>query len=437
MRLGSAFNRLWAASVASNLADGVGRTAVPLIATTLTRDPLLISAVTAIAFVPWLLFGLPAGMLIDRVDRRVAMAIANGLRVLMALVVALAITTGTLTIWLLYGCILIWGIGETVFDTATNAVLPATVTYSAQDNSQLEKANGRIQGAQLVVDTFIGTPISGILFAAAIALPVWSTAGGFAVSAALVLLLPASVARAAGSESPAKHHGASRLLHDARDSLSFLAHHRLLRGLLILTTMTGGMLAFGQASEFLFFLDTMAVKPALLGFVMAAIGAGALAGALTASHLVARLGRGTVMLGTTLLAGVTLGLVGISPNLPLAIATYALSAFCVSVWNVPWSALRQQLIPGVMLGRTIGFMRSVTWGAIPLATIAGGFAARVDLRLPFLIGGAGVVIAVLGATRLLLSIDAAGTVGPVGAGKQDSGELSPRRTDRAAARPGQ
>jgi hypothetical protein len=79
-------------------------------------------------------------------------------------------------------------------------------------------------------------------------------------------------------------------------------------------------------------------------------------------------------------------------------------------------------------------MRSVTWGAIPLATIAGGFAARVDLRLPFLIGGAGVVIAVLAATRLLLSIDAAGPVGP---GKQDSGELSPRRTDRAAARPGQ
>jgi hypothetical protein len=87
-----------------------------------------------------------------------------------------------------------------------------------------------------------------------------------------------------------------------------------------------------------------------------------------------------------------------------------------------------------MLGRTIGFMRSVTWGAIPLATIAGGFAARLDLRLPFLIGGAGVVIAVLAATRLLLSIDAAGTVG---SGKRGPGELSLRRTDRAVARPGQ
>jgi MFS family permease len=190
------------------------------------------------------------------------------------------------------------------------------------------------------------------------------------------------------------------------------------------------MLAFGQASEFLFFLDTMAVQPALLGFVMAAIGAGALTGALTASHLVARWGRGRVMLGATLLAGVTLAVVGLSPNLPFAIAAYAVSALCISVWNVPWSTLRQQLIPAVMLGRTIGFMRSVTWGAIPVATIAGGFAARVDLRLPFMIGGSGVVIAVLIASRLLLSIDAAN----VDSVEQSSGEVSPRRMGRATAR---
>lgn len=428
MRLGAAFGRLWAASIASNLADGIGRTAVPLIATTLTRDPLLISAVTAVAFVPWLLFGLPAGLLIDRVDRRIAMASANGLRVLMALVVALAITTDTLTIWLLYACILVWGIGETVFDTGTNAVLPSAIPGSTRQNSGLEKANGRIQGAQLVVDTFIGTPISGVLFAVAIALPVWSTAGGFIVSAALVLFLPASVARAArdASEASPKHRGARRLVHEAAESLSFLAHHRLLRGLLILTTLTGGMLAFGQASEFLFFLDTMSVTPALLGFVMAAIGAGALIGAMTASRFVARWGRARVMWASTLLAGVALGLIGFAPNLPSALGSYAVSAFFVAIWNVPWSALRQQLIPGAMLGRTIGFMRSVSWGAIPLATVVGGFVARIDLRLPFVIGGVGVVAAVLVGTRLLMSIDRTDN--------DDASDASPRRTDRAAAR---
>jgi MFS family permease len=400
--LGPVFGRLWAAAIASNLADGLGRTAIPLIATTLTRDPLLISAVTAVAFVPWLLFGLPAGLLIDRIDRRIAMAAANGLRVLMALVVALAATTGTLTIWLLYGCILIWGIGETVFDTGTNALVPSTV-----EDRHLERANGRIQAAQLVIDTFIGAPISGMLFAVAIALPIWSTAGGFAVSGLLALLLPVSVARAAraaGSDE-VTHTGLRRIGHDARESLTFLWHHRLLRGLIIVTTLIGAMLSFGQAAEILFFLQTMHVPPAFLGFVMAAIGVGALLGALSASALVARLGRAKVMWGATVLGGVTLGLVGIAGNLVLALISYAVSAYAISVWNVPWSALRQQLIPGPMLGRTIGFIRSLTWGVIPLATVVGGLVARVDLRLPWIIGGLGAVIVIACASRLLLSID--------------------------------
>jgi Na+/melibiose symporter and related transporters len=402
-RLGAAFGRLWSASIASNLADGLGRTAIPLIATTLTRDPLLIAGVTAASFLPWLLFGLPAGLLLDRVDRRMAMAVANGLRVLMALVVALAVTTGLLTIWLLYACILIWGMGETVFDTGTNAVLPSTVPHAG-----LEKANGRIQAAQLVVDTFIGTPISGLKFAAAIALPVWSTAAGFAVSGMLALLLPATVARAAGAATgSAAHRGARRVAHEAGEALAFIWRHRLLRALLILTTLAGGALSFGQASEVLYFLRTMSVPPALLGVMMAITGAGALLGSLSASALVRVAGRGRVMAGATLLGGIGLMLVGFAPGLVAALISYAVSAFAISVWNVPWASLRQELIPGELLGRTIGFIRSMSWGIIPLATVLGGAVARVDLRLPFIIGGAGVAVVVLFGWRVLLSVDAA------------------------------
>ena len=75
-RLGRDFGKLWTAAAFSNLADGLGRMAVPLIATTLTNDPLAISVIAALAFLPWLVFGLPAGMIVDRFDRRVVMAIA-------------------------------------------------------------------------------------------------------------------------------------------------------------------------------------------------------------------------------------------------------------------------------------------------------------------------------------------------------------------------
>jgi MFS family permease len=386
--------------MASNLADGLGRTAVPLIATTLSRDPLLIALVSAMSFVPWLLFGFPAGMLVDRVDRRLAMGAANGVRVAMALVIAVSISTGVLTIWLLYACIIVWGIGETVFDTATNAVIPATVPVAG-----LEKANGRIQSAQLVVDTFIGAPVSGLLFAASIALPVWSTGAGYLVSGFLALLLPVSVARALRGDAPDPTAGRIRLRDDAIASLRFLAGHRLLRSLLVLTTLSGGLLSFGQASQVLFFVQTLDLDRAFLGVATGIIGVGALCGALAASALVARFGRGVVMFAATAFGGVGLLLVGVSPGLPAALASYALSAFAIAVWNVPWSALRQQLVPGDLLGRTVGFMRSLNWGVIPVATLVGGYVARLDLRAPFVIGGAGVVIVALLGVRLLLSID--------------------------------
>ena len=138
--LGAGFARLWTAAIASNLADGLGRTAVPLIATTLTRDPALIAGVAAVAYLPWLLFGIPAGVLLDRVDRRFAMAVANSLRFAVATVLAVLITTDSLTIWLLYACVLAFGLGETVFDNATTTVVPALVT-----RDQLDRANGRMQ----------------------------------------------------------------------------------------------------------------------------------------------------------------------------------------------------------------------------------------------------------------------------------------------------
>lgn len=100
-RLPRDFGKLWTAAAFSNLADGVGRTAVPLIATTLTRDPLAIAAIGALAFLPWLVFGVPAGMIVDRLDRRWVMAIANALRGATAVVLAVLTVTGTLTIWLL------------------------------------------------------------------------------------------------------------------------------------------------------------------------------------------------------------------------------------------------------------------------------------------------------------------------------------------------
>jgi MFS family permease len=396
-RLGGGFGRLWSAAIASNLADGIGRTAVPLIATTLTRDPALIAGLTAVTFLPWLLFGIPAGMLLDRVDRRFAMAVANALRFAVAALVALLIATGGLTIWSLYGCVLLFGLGETVFDNATTTVVPSLV---ARD--QLDRANGRMQSAEIVVQNFIATPIAGFLFAAAIALPMWLTGAGFLVSALLVLTIPLAAARAhqAGSHADGQ---ASEPRPGMRAVVRFLWDDRFLRKMIVLTSITASALSFAQGSVVLLLLQTYALPASLVGVVTSAIGVGALAGALLSSGFVARFGRGRVMYVAILISGLGILGVGLTGDVVAGVLAYAIGAFGVAVWNVPWGALRQAIVPGPMLGRAMGIVRTIGWGLTPIATVLGGFVARIDLRLPFVIGGAIVVVLAVIATRLLLS----------------------------------
>ena len=392
-RLGPAFGTLWSAAAFSNLADGVGRTAVPLIATTLTRDPFAISVITALAFVPWLVFGLPAGMIVDRCDRRKVMALANGLRGAVALALAVASVYGVLNLWALFIGVLVFGIGETLFDNATNAVIPTVVR-----RDQLDRANGWIQAAQITVDSFIATPVGGILFAVSLGLPLWTGALGYLVPIALALLLPLAAARPLQEPSAAGEpvHGAG-----ARAALRYLWGHRYLRSMVLFTSIGGCCLSFAQSVTVLYFLDEMRVPPALIGFVTAGVGAGALLGSLVASRIVAQFGRGTVMAVANVSVGIFCVLVGFAPEVVTAVIAYALMAFAVSVWNVPWGALRQQIVPHALFGRVLGIIRTFTWGIFPVATLAGGLVSRIDLRLPFVLAGTVMALATLVAWRLI------------------------------------
>ena len=419
--LGRDFGKLWTAAAFSNLADGLGRVAVPLIATTLTRDPLAISAITALAFLPWLVFGLPAGMLVDRFDRRWIMAIANGIRGLAAVGLAVLTVSGALDIWWLFAGVLVFGLGETLFDNATNAIMPAVVKRPA-----LDRANGWMQAAQITIDSFISSPIGGVLFAISLALPLWVGAAGYLIPIVLAVMLPLSAARplrdaratsvraeaavAAGdplaaSEEAAETDAAAPASSNvsARDAFVYLWNHRFLRSMVIFTSIVGSAFAFAQAPVYLYFLDVQHVPAAAIGVVTAGIGLGGLAGSLVASSLVAKFGRGPVMLGANVVAAIGLAAVWAAPEAITGTIAYGLMAAAVSVWNVPWGALRQTIVPGHIFGRVLGITRTFTWGIFPFATLLGGWVARIDLRLPFLIAAGVTLVATLFAVRLLLS----------------------------------
>ena len=160
------FGRLWAAAMTSNLADGIARLAIPLAAVAITKDPVAIALLGALAYLPWLLFSVPSGIIVDRMDRRIVMAIANVARLLAAAGVALFIATDNITIAVLAIATVVFGMGETLFDNATTAITPSLVRKGG-----LDKANGLIQAAQVGVDMFVATPISGVLYSIAVILP--------------------------------------------------------------------------------------------------------------------------------------------------------------------------------------------------------------------------------------------------------------------------
>lgn len=425
--LGRDFGKLWTAAAFSNLADGIGRTAVPLVAVTLTQDPLMISVLGALAFVPWLVFGLPAGMIVDHADRRIIMALANVIRGSVAVWLAVLGVSGSMSLWALFVATLVFGFGETLFDNATNAVIPSVVR-----RDQLDRANGWMQAAQITIDSFIATPIAGVLFAVSLALPLWVGSAGYLVPVVLALLLPLSAARALRSEAPTEA-AASDTVASATpadgvaagdvtpgalaepvatpappsristpEALRYLLHHRYLRTMVLFTSLIGSSLSFAQAVILLYFLNTLDVPVAAIGFITAGVGVGALVGSLVASRLVDRFGRGIVMFSAILVGGITLLLTGLAPNAWLAVAAFAASAGAVSVWNVPWGSLRQQIVPPEDLRARARVIRTVTWGLFPVATLLGGWVGRADLRLPFLIGGAVAAVAALVAAPLLI-----------------------------------
>ena len=392
--LGGAFGRLWGAAMTSNLADGIARLAIPLAAVALTKDPMAIALLGALMYVPWLIFGVPAGIIVDRFDRRYAMALANAARLIAAVGVALFIATDHVTIAVLAIATLVFGVGETLFDTATTAVMPSVVRKEG-----LDKANGLIQAAQVGVDMFVATPISGVLYSLAVILPMIVGGAGYLIAAALVLTLPFAAAHA-------RHESGERIAPvPLKEAVGFVWHHHYLRALVLFTTVIGTAFALAQAVTALLFLDRFEVSPALFGLVTAGIGIGGVAGSLLAGVAVRRLGRGHTMLWATVLGGLGLFGVGFAPNAWIATVAYGLGAGGVSMWNVPWGSLRQAIIPGHMLGRAIGAIRTFAWSLMPIATLAGGWIAKVDLQLPYIVGGAVSVLVALAGAPLLLRAD--------------------------------
>lgn len=396
--LGPAFGNLFTSNLASSLGDGIARTAAPLLAVRLTDDPLLVSGIAALAMLPWLLFAVPAGIIIDRIDRRTALALANGGRAVLAGGLVALAATDSLTIWWLYAVIFLYGIGETIYDGAIRAVVPSIV-----NRSNLPRANSRIEAGELVVQNFLSGPFTSALFAVSVLIPLGANALVYAGAVVLAILLPRA---AAGTHLQAAAASGARVAWHRQfaDGFRFILASRMLTTLLALSTFIGLCYSAATASFVLYLLDRLALPEALFGVFMLTGAIGGIIGSMIAQRLKERWGAGTAMAVANVVSTVSFLFIGLVPTLWAAGMGFFVSSAAVLVWNVHVMSLRQSVIPSRLLGRVHGSWRTVLWGTMPLGSLIGGALGRIDLTVPFIVGGGLATVAALVFFRFLRSL---------------------------------
>jgi MFS family permease len=391
MPLGPAFWRLYVASAVSNLADGVNRVALPLLAATLTRDPVQVAALSSLAFLPWLLFALPAGAVVDRVDRKRAMAAANVVRALALGALAVTALTGTASLPVLYAVAFAVGVAETFYDSAARAMLPQVV-----DREQLDRGNGLLTTAEEASQGFLGAPLGSLLFALAVAAPLFGTAGGFLLAAVLVLGI-------AGRHRPARADGPrTTIRRDVAEGVGWLWRHRFLRGLTLVSAATALVQSMTTGLLVLYALDDLGVSDAGYGLLLTAAGVGAVLGGLAAAPLAGRIGRTATLVAGSVLSALAIAGMGATRDAAVAGVLFAASTAGIMFWNVLTMSLRQALIPEALFGRVQGGYRTLVWGGIPLGTLAGGLlAGATSVPTVFIVTAAGLLLLSLVLWRLL------------------------------------
>src|SRR6476661_6819844 len=165
-RLGRGFRWLLASSWVSNTGDGIALAAGPLLVAPQTRNAVLVALAAVLQRLPWLLFGLWAGALADRLDRRRVVIVADLLRAVVVAALSVTIVTGQVSIGLVLGTMFVYGVAEVFADTTTGTLLPMLV-----DKPDLGLGNARIQAGFLTANQLVGPPIGALLFAAGMVWP--------------------------------------------------------------------------------------------------------------------------------------------------------------------------------------------------------------------------------------------------------------------------
>ena len=381
------FLLLWGAETTSQVGTMVSRLAVPLLAVTvLAASPWQVGLLTAAETAGFLLVGLVAGVLLDRVRRFPVMVAADLARFVLLVSVPLAWWFGVLTLLQLLVVVLLAGFATVFFDVAYQSVLPGLV-----GRGHLVEGNGKLESSRAAAEA--GGPAlgGGLVALVGAATVVALDAASYLVSALLLSRIR--------SAEPRPQPSGRRVRTEIAEGLRYVLAHRLLRPIVLCTgtaNLFGGML---DASLTLFLARELGRPAAVVGLVLAASGVGALLGAFTAGTWTRRFGQARTIVAALAVTGplvLLVPLAGAGPRLLLAALGLAAFGYGGVVYNVAQVSFRQAVCPDGLLGRMNASVRFLVWGAMPIGgLLGGGLGELVGARGTLLVAGIGTVLAPL------------------------------------------
>ncbi|MBO1740598.1 MFS transporter [Leifsonia sp. TF02-11] len=384
IRLGSGYWKLWTSSALSNLADGVMKIALPLVAIRYTDSPALIAGLTFAFTLPWLVFALLAGALADRFDRRRLMLVANAARAAFLACLTLATVAGAGSIWLLYAAAVCIGVAETVYDTSSQSILPQLVGKDA-----LSRANGRLYAAELTTNQFIGPPLGGFLVALGVGLAFGTPVLLWVAAIGMLLLVRGRFTT--------DHPRTTTIRADIAEGLRYLGRNTLLRTLAV---MVGGFNFASSAVFTVFVLFAVGPSSAMkltdpgYGLLLTASALGSVLGTFLAEPAERLLGRSRALTLTILGSLLTVATPAFTTNPVIIASGFFVGGVTVSIWNVITVSLRQRVTPQRLLGRLNSAYRLLAWGTMPLGAAAGGLIAQL-FGIPAVFLAMGIVVLAL------------------------------------------
>ncbi|MFD3951315.1 MFS transporter [Streptomyces albidoflavus] len=352
----------------TNLADGVMRLALPLLAVRLTDSPALVTTASLALTLPWLLTALHIGVVVDRFDRRMLLWLAGAARVAAMGGLFAAAVTGHLTLGRLLAAGAVLGVADVLAATAGSALVPAAVAREHRP-----RVNAWTVGAETVGQEFAGPFVGGLLLAAGTGLALGAIGVTYAAAALLLVLLAGRFRPAA----PAPGTPAVPVNTRIAEGLRLLWRDPVLRTLSLTAAALNAVWGAWLALMPLHAHQAMGLGPGEYGFLLSGLGLGGLVGAATVTWVNRLLGPRRAMLADLLGTCAMTALPALTTSLWAVAAGAFLGGMGGTLWAVNSRTLTQHKVPDALLGRYTAASRLLCYGALPIGTAAAGLLAEL------------------------------------------------------------